>query len=163
MVAVRKNSAEALCSLRWRFPIPVALLSLGMDLWAVPRSFSIVVGGSFPWGVEYFALRTGHWVRPEAWNIQETQPYLFTSITSFTCCLQRLFPKLPQVEKRKRDKVLAYYLMVCVCRGDICKVLCPAVSVSHPVPSSHSYEGCWLMMIFYPFVLPSPPLAEVSS
>lgn len=47
--------------------------------------------------------------------------------------------------------------------GDICKVLHPAVSVSHPFPSSHSYEGSWLMMVFYPLVLPSPPFAEVSS
>lgn len=156
--AVRKNSAEALCSLCWRFPIPVALLSLGKDLWAVLSSFSLVVGGSFPWGVEYFALRTGHRLRPEAWNIQETQPYLFTSITS-TCCLQRLFPKLPQMEKRKRDKALAFYLMVCVCQGETQVRYC----ISHPFPSSHSYEGCWLMMICYPLVLPSPPLAEVSS
>lgn len=135
---VRKNWAEDLYSLCWRFPIPVALLSLGMDLWAVPSSFSLVVGGSFPWGVEYFALRTGHRLRPEAWNIQETQPYLFTSLTSFTCCLQRLFLKLPQVEKRKRDKVLAFYLMVGVCQGETYVRYCIQLSASlipSPLPT----------------------------
>lgn len=91
----RKNSAGVLCSLCWRVPLPVALLSPGMDLGAAPGSLDPTGDGSFPSGVDYSSLRMGPWSRIEVWNIRENQPHLFTSLNSFMCCLQQLFPKFP--------------------------------------------------------------------
>lgn len=54
-VEERKNSAGVLCSLCWRIPLPVALLSPGMDLGAAPGSLDPTVDGSFPWGVDYLS------------------------------------------------------------------------------------------------------------
>ena len=111
-----RNLAEALCSPPWRFPVPVALPSPGMDLWAAPGSLCLIAEGSFPWGVAYWALRRRPQVRTEAWNIRENQPHLLPSHLIYRC-LQQLSGKLPRVKKKRKGKVLAPLEVCRVCQG----------------------------------------------